>query len=180
MHGGSITASDMAKNLQIPLSTIYDHLKTLEFEGYIVAKEERIKNLIKKTWFRTEKRINPKETLVKNIYHNKSVPTDPVSAASYIKFLIATLKEKLNKLEQVGKDSFIEYQKSSKEPFNVLQLFLTKEDYKFVMEKIFELHTELQKRNEEAMNYQRTILLEEERYLFFYLALPDLLEAQTT
>jgi DNA-binding transcriptional ArsR family regulator len=176
MHGGNITANQIAKNINTPLSTIYDHLKTLEMEGFILAKEERFKNLIKKTWFRTDKPINLQEKLTKNLIHNKSVPSDPLSASSRVKYLNATLKEKLLILKQIDQEKFTHYQTNSSSPFNVLQLFITKNDYEFAMEKIFELHDELKKRNAESMNYKRTSSTVEEKFLFFYLALPDLEE----
>ena len=173
-YGGKITASKISKNINIPLSTVYNHLRELEKDKFIIAEETRIKNLIKKYWRRTEKRINPKDSLIRNQKFNKLLPSDPLSANSYIKFLIARLREEFQKLKSMNTEKFASYQRDSNNPFNVLMLHITKEDYEFVLGKLFEIHDELQKRNKESMNPDRSHTLPDETFLFFYLALPDL------
>ncbi|MFX0123447.1 MAG: helix-turn-helix domain-containing protein [Candidatus Hodarchaeota archaeon] len=175
-YSGSISAKEISKNVDIPLTTVYGHLKTLEENGFIVSTEERVRNLSKKVWQRTSIAIEPQDSRVLNQYYQQTFNRDPQVIATYMQFLNAHLRENFVKLKEIAPNAFEEFQKNSEVPVYVKLYGLTREDYIFVLKKIMELRVELYERamKRGEKEYQRTGLLPKERYLVSLLAFPEM------
>ena len=175
-YSGSISAKEISKNIDIPLTTVYSHLKTLEENGFIVSTEERIRNLSKKVWQRTSIGIEPEDSRVLNQHYQQTFNRDPQVIVSYVQFLNALLRENLVKLKEIATNAFEELQKNSEVPLYVKLYGMTHDDYIFVLTKIMELRVELYKRamDRGEKEYQRTGMLPKERYLVSLLAFPDM------
>ncbi len=175
-YSGSISAKEISRNIDIPLTTVYGHLKTLEENGFIVSTEERVRNLSKKVWQRTSISIEPQDSRVLNQHYQQTFNRDPQVIASYMQFLNALLRENLVKLKEIAPNAFEEFQKKSEVPVYVKLYGLTRDDYIFVLNKIMELREELYERamNRGEKEYQRTKMLPKERYLVSLLAFPEM------
>ncbi|MFX0182214.1 MAG: winged helix-turn-helix domain-containing protein [Candidatus Hodarchaeota archaeon] len=175
-YSGLISAKEISKNTDIPLTTVYGHLKTLEENGFIFSTEERVRNLSKKVWQRTSIGIEPEDSRILNQYYQQTFNRDPQVIASYMHFLNALLRENLVKLKEITPSAFEEFQKDSEVPVYVKLYGLTREDYIFVLTKIMELRVELYERamRRGEKEYQRTGMLPKERYLVSLLAFPEM------
>jgi len=180
-HGGNISAKEIASNLDIPLTTVYYYLNALEKDGFIISEETRIRNLNKKVWKRSKIAIeDPDTSRVTNKHYKKSVSKEPLIISSFIRFFNAFIQEDLIRLKALKETKFSNFQQNSETPFFVKLYGLNKDDYIFAMKKLMDLRIELWNREKERgsseENYQRTNLEEEDQYLLFLLAIPQLEE----
>jgi len=175
-HSGSISAKEISKNINTPLTTVYGHLKTLEENGFIVSTEVRVRNLSKKVWQRSSIGIEPQDSRVLNQHYQQTFNRDPQVIATYMRFLNALLRENLVKLKEIDPNAFEEFQKNSEVPVYVKLYGLTREDYIFTLTKIMELRAELYERamSRGEKEYQRTGMLPKESYLVSLLAFPEM------
>jgi len=56
MNPEGLSASMISKNINIPQSTVYDHLRMLEKDQLIFSEEIKVKNFLKKIWYRTNQK----------------------------------------------------------------------------------------------------------------------------
>ena len=175
-HSGSISAKEISRNIDTPLTTVYGHLKTLEEHGFIVSTEERVRNLSKKVWQRSQIGIEPQGSRVLNQNLQQTFNRDPQVIASYVQYLNALIRENLVKLKKINPSAFEEFQKNSEVPVYVKLYGLTREDYIFTLTKIMELRVELYERaiSRGEKEYRRTNILPEENYLVALLAFPEM------
>ncbi|MHA2347888.1 MAG: helix-turn-helix domain-containing protein [Candidatus Hodarchaeales archaeon] len=178
-HGGGISAKEIAKNIVVPLTTVYHHLNALEKEGYICAEEVRVRNLNKRVWKRASTPIDDPETQrITNKHYQQNFSKEPEMISTYVTFFNALIKEDLVKLQQVDKEVFENFQKKTSTPAYVKMHLLDKDDFEYVMEKLMEIITALRERRSEKdpiiSNYERTDLSKDMKYCLFTLALPDL------
>ncbi|MHA2497525.1 MAG: winged helix-turn-helix domain-containing protein [Candidatus Hodarchaeales archaeon] len=175
-HSGAISAKRIAKNVGFPLSTVYNHLNYLEKHGFISATEIQVRNLSKKVWRRVDPGIEVDGSRVINKKFNLTFSKDPKIIASYVKYLNALLLENLVELQRIDSEVFAKYQESSVAPVWVKLYGLTQDDYEFALTKLGELRRELHERalKNGEVEYRRTEFREEESYLLFLLAFPNL------
>ncbi|MFX0050682.1 MAG: helix-turn-helix domain-containing protein [Candidatus Hermodarchaeota archaeon] len=175
-HSGTISAKNISSNIDIPLTTVYGHLKALEKDGLIVAIEERVRNLSKKVWKRTSILIEPEETRINNQHLKASVNKDPNVIASYVRYLNALLQENLIQLKKINSSKFEKFQRTSKAPVFVKLYGLTSEDYQYALSELMKLRRELWERSQRRgeKNYQRTQLHPTENNLLFFIGFSDL------
>ncbi len=180
IHSGSISAKEISRNIDIPLTTVYFHLKTLEKSGFITAKEEKIRNLTKKVWQRSPVSIEPQGSRILNQYYQQTVNRDAQVIVSYVRYLKALLKENLVDLKRTDPETFEKFQKNTPFPFFVKIYGLTQDDYNYALTKIMELRKELYKRemSRGVKEYQITDFTPDRTYLLCLLAFPDLVDLQ--
>ncbi|MFX0115456.1 MAG: helix-turn-helix domain-containing protein [Candidatus Hodarchaeota archaeon] len=175
-YSGSISAKEISKNIDIPLSTVYDHLRILEKIGFVTASEIKVKNLIQKVWHRSDTGIEISSSRVFNENFEQSFSKSPKAIVSYVNYLNGLLRENLVQLKRAESSSFEEHQANSFSPVLVKLFGLTREDYEFALKKLGELRRELYLRSQDRgdSEHRRTEFREEENHLLFLLAFPPL------
>ena len=168
-----ISASNISKNINIPQSTVYDHLRMLEKDQLIYSNEIKIKNFLKKIWYRTNRKTFQDTRLVKNKHYNTTFLANSKDISSRIRFSQALVRSSLVKLEEINNNDFIQFQKESYNPVFLKQLIINIDDYQYFLERIRDLEKELEQKNPESMK-DRGSLLKEEKYFIFYFGIPDL------
>jgi predicted transcriptional regulator len=154
MNTEGISASMISKNINIPQSTVYDHLRMLEKDQLIFSEEVKIKNFLKKNWYRTEQKTFPDSQFVKNKHYNTS--------------LLSNTKD----IEIEAKE-FAKIQKTDTKPVVMRQFIINEEDYQYMIRRMMEIEKELEEKNARSMKDTGS-LLKEEKCLLFYFGLPDL------
>ena len=106
-----ISASEISKNINIPQSTVYDHLRMLEKDKLIYSNEIKIKNFLKKIWYRTNRETFQDTKHVKNKHYNTTFLANSKDISSRIQFSQALVRSSLVKLEEINNNDFIQFQK---------------------------------------------------------------------
>ncbi|OLS22326.1 MAG: hypothetical protein HeimC3_31250 [Candidatus Heimdallarchaeota archaeon LC_3] len=168
-----LSASSISKNINIPQSTVYDHLRMLEKDQLIFSEEIKVKNFLKKIWYRTKQKTFPDSQYVENRIYNTTLLSNTKDISSRIRFSQALVRKSLVNLEGINAKEFAKIQKESAKPVVMRQLIINEEDYHFVIKRLIEIEKKLEEKNVTSME-DRGSLLKEENCLIFYFGLPDL------
>ncbi|MHA1989750.1 MAG: winged helix-turn-helix domain-containing protein [Candidatus Hodarchaeales archaeon] len=173
MNTEGLSASMISKNINIPQSTIYDHLRMLEKDQLIFSEEVKVKNFLKKLWYRTEQKTFPDSQFMENKHYNTSLLSNTKDISSRIRFSQALVRKSLVTLESINEEDFAQIQKESTKPVFMRQFLINEDDYQYIFERIVEIEKKLEENNASSME-DRGALLEKEKCLIFYFGLPDL------
>jgi predicted transcriptional regulator len=173
MNTEGISASTISNNINIPQSTVYDHLRMLEKDQLIFSEEVKIKNFLKKIWYRTDQKTFPDSQFVKNKHYNTSLLSNTKDIGSRIRFSQALVRRNLVTLEEINAKDFAEIQKESTKPVVMRQFIINEEDYQYFIERMMEIEKELEEKNVTSRG-DTGALLKEEKCLLFYFGVPDL------
>ena len=145
----------------------------LEKDDLIFSEEEKVKNFLKKLWYRTDKKTFPDSQYVENKHYQTELLSNTKDISSRIRFSQALVRKNLVTLEEIDKNEFVHLQKESTKPVFMRQFIVNEDDYQYVFERLLEIEKKLEEKNKSSVE-DRGALLKEEKYLIFYFGLPDL------